>query len=392
MYPLRWFTLFVLDESKGTFAFRSAAVDMTVSADKINWIALIIFFIILFCLAIIIPKNLAVKPDFKYEKLIYGILYVMLALQFSLIVTGSRMGAETTNLQQMLIAFIYSFIPIDFFFLLIFIFSNKHKKILLIVAVYIILSFMTGSKSGFIHIALSLYCAYILKGGKIFSVKYIIVAGLLIIMYPVFTYFGYLVRLGQSFSLASFISVIQNKEIIMQGLLEISCRISGIDVLMIPPTDHSAVFSSFNIVLYLLKGLFTANVIDSLLLNDSRSVAIGRVFAEDFLGQDRTTVNGYEPTLYGIIHFSNTPVTTILVLLITVIGVLFIFNRYKNKWIVSSMLVFFIKNFCMIILSGTILNITITIRYLIMFVIFIEIYNLFTKSRINKYENNCIYN
>lgn len=371
MYPVRWYVLFKLDEDQGSFvrAFTSIVPD----EDKINWILLGIYFFILYCVALIIPVKISIRLQKKHKNLINVFLLMFTSINFLQILSGWRMGKEIAGITAFL-GFMNGVVPMDLLLLITLMFYNKKIKFIF-VFLYLLSSLLIASKAGIIHIILSIYTVYILKGGKIINKKFLIAVLIIALLYPILYYISTRQRKAMDFSMQGFYNFLGKENLFGFALILLSRRISGIDVLMLPRIENNIAFSFFSMFSYLAKGLFTSSIVNFFIKNN-RQIGQGRVFAEEFFGQDESIASSFESSLFGNIYLSNDFVAVTLLLSIVIISIFLIFYRFRKKWIMVLMNLYFIKTFCMIIMTGNVTNLTVLIRQTVILVFVFWIYNL----------------
>jgi hypothetical protein len=295
---------------------------------------------------------------------------------------GGGMGRRSGIFLRIL-NFIYSLLSIDLCFIVLFLFFKKSQKILFLL-IYIIISFLFGSKSGLLAVGFYMYSAHILKGGKIIEKKYILIMFLLVLSWPIVAYISSTVRSRGEFNLVNFFS--GQNFLLSTAIIGLSRRMGGIDILMISPMDDNVTFSTFNILLYLIKGIFTSGIIDTL-LGENYTIGIGTSFAEEFLGQAKGVPNAFSPTLFGVIYLSPDSILTSVLLLITTLGIFYLLIYFKKKWIISLMLLLQIIFFPRIVVfTGTVLQLTVVLRQIIFLFAIVLIYN-YTKEYPNYNRN-----
>jgi hypothetical protein len=378
MYPLRWFVLFRLDEQHGSFvtAFRG----IRPSEDKINWMLLCVYFFIIYCISFVIPKSISVRLKKKYKKMFKFFILFSIILKFLQILLGWRMDRYPTGILR-IIGFLDGLMPPDLLILIVILFFDI-KKSIIVIAINIMFSFFIASKAGLIHIALSIYSVYILRGGKIINKKFLILFFTIMILYPLIYYIMNRQRNDLIFSKEGLENFLKGENIILFAMLLLSRRITGIDILMIPKIENSMTFSLYSTISYLIKGVLPSNVIDFVIRND-RSIGQGRRFAEEYFGQNETIANAFEISLYGQLYFSNNIIGSIIVLSITIIGIFLLCYKFRNKWIISLTLIYFIKVFCTVIMTGGITGLTVIIRQIFVLIVFVSIYNSIYQNGIN---------
>jgi hypothetical protein len=163
-------------------------------------------------------------------------------------------------------------------------------------------------------------------------------------------------------------------------LVSISRRVSGLDVLMIKTITDNFIFSPFNIIMYFLKGVFTASFIDTLM--GTPSYGIGRMFAIEFLDQNKDLANGFEPTIFGVIFHSTNPLIVSLFLYILCLFPILFFRRQKNS-IAKLLLCYFILVLSTVIMSGTIVQLTQVFKFYLVLHILYYLYSKATKNAEN---------
>ena len=377
MYPLRYISLFYLDTSYWSFCFNNW--DFKVDNTKIEISYILIFVIFLFLFTLLFPKTIVIRVNNMQRQFIYLCSCITVFLSLILLVSGSKMGSNSNLFHKIVSFFMTSLIPRDFIILLVILFTKgMFKKFILLI--YISILFLSGSKSGIFLILLMFFVSHIALGKSVLNFKYICLFLTSIAFYPFFLYLGYINRFGVNLSFFDIKEIMLNYNIIETSFLQISRRLSGIDILMIDAIDNNIVFSVESILSYLFKGLSTAYIYD-IFISQQSSFGIGRSFAIEFLGQSKDLPNGFEPTLFGLIYFSNEPF--IIFILISVVSVitLFVILHFAKNWLGLSYIIFFIFQFTLLILTGTILNLTINIRYILFSLILYSLYKLFIKSK-----------
>jgi hypothetical protein len=358
-----------MDNAQYSFVYRFW--NYQASTDKIDWVLLTIFSLILYLIALIIPIKLTIILKNKHKKLLNILIWFTLGIFVTMTLSGGGMG-QRSGIFVRILNFIYSLLSMDLSFIFLFLFVKKSQKLFFLL-VYIIITFMFGSKSGLLTVGFYMYCIHILKGGKIIEKKYMLIMFLLILSWPIVAYISGNVRAREEFNLFDFFS--GRKFLLSVTIIGLSRRMGGIDILMISPIADNVTFSAFNIFLYLIKGIFTSGIIDAILGKDY-TVGIGTSFAEEFLGQTKGVPNAFSPTLFGIIHLSPDAILTSIILLIATLCIFYLLIYFKKKWIISLMLLMQIIIFPRIVVfAGTVLLLTAVVRQIIFLSAIMLLYN-----------------
>ncbi|MEZ8341242.1 hypothetical protein AB6D05_03970 [Vibrio cyclitrophicus] len=322
------------------------------------------FVLLQFSLVFFIPKRLFIDISKRFVNFLQLIFYVETALLFIVVLMGVKAGVNQNIVDKSVLFFVYSLMPISlvYFFLLIIKDNNKINTVLFLAP-----TILMASKSGMIFSLVLMLSAKVLKREPIFTFKVSLSILFVFLLYPVLITIAIFKRTGGESFLGFFTSLLSHMggdflSIYGFVLTSISRRVSGIDVLMIPTVIDNFVFSLPSIFLYALKGFFTAAFIDTMLSMDS--VGIGRLFAIEFLNQNKELANGFEPTFYGVVFHSLTPfVSSILLYCICLFPILFF--RFQKNNIASLMLCYFIFVYIFVFMSGTIVQLTQVFRFYI---------------------------
>ncbi len=373
LYPLRMFTL---DSHPRSFVF--ANFGYSVDWDRIAMSEFVLLFASLLVLALLVPKRLTLNVKSPHVKLIERIFYFEVIISFVVFyLLGSKMGMNLGIVEKLLLFFVYSLLPFDLmFFSLLLVVKNK-KKVIFICIIYGVLALLRGSKASLFFLLMALFSISVLRGGKIFNLKYILFSSFSVILFPTFAVLGYFFRGDFSFN-EMVNSLGFNSRVLEVAGVAFSRRISGIDVLMLNEIENNTVFSTVELGLYYLKGVFTAFFVD-VFRADGLSAGIGRMFAIEFLAQPKDVANAYGVTLLGVIHYSDNKVLTAILYFISTSGLLLAFNYYKKKWLVALVLLYFIYQFPIFMMSGSPIMLSTPIRYLTVFAVVMYGYNKYLR-------------
>lgn len=365
LYPLRYLTL-----SQDTYSFQFVKFDISADLIGLNLSYLAAFILLQLSLGFFIPKVFHINCNKKLIDFLQKIFYLETFLLFIVVLLGVRAGVNQTIVDKIILFFVYSLIPINliYFFLNITQIKNKWNTVL-----FLIPTILMASKSGMIFALLLILSAKILKKEKIINVKIIFGFLTVFLSYPVLITISAYHRFGTGNFFTFFISNLSNmgEDVLsLYGfvLTSISRRVSGLDVLMIPSVPDNFVFSITSILLYIMKGIFTASVVDGILSLDS--FGIGRAFAIEFLQQSKDLANGFEPTLYGIVFHSPNPlISTVILYILCLLPILFL--KYQKSSIALLLLCYFVFVYVFVFMTGTIVQLSQVFRF------YIVIYSLY---------------
>jgi hypothetical protein len=369
LYPLRIITL---DSHPQSFVFKNFGYGVDWS--RIAIYEYLLLFISILLLALFVPKQLTLKVKKPHIQLIEKIFYFEILISFVVFyLLGSKMGMNLGLVEKLLLFLVYSLLPFDLiFFSLLLIVKNKNK-IVIICIIYAVLALLRGSKASLFFLLMALFSISVLRGGKVLNFKYILFTALAVILFPTFAVLGYFFR-GE-FSFNEMINTLGfSTRVLEVAGVAFSRRISGVDVLMLEQIENNTVFSIGELGLYYLKGLFTAFFVDAF-RPDGLSAGIGRMFAIEFLSQPKDIANAYGVTLLGVIHYSNEKILISLLYFLSIAGLLTTLNIYKHKWVVAIVLLYFVYQFPIFIMSGSPIMLSTPIRYFIVLTVVIYLYN-----------------
>lgn len=381
LYVIRGYTL-----NTNPLSYQFIANGFNVNWRYIDFVSLILFLALYLSLSLIFPKKDVISWTLTDKKNIRNIfIFQNMMLLLAIVFFGARMGTES-NVFNRLILSIALILPILYTALGFFIVNSKSiKKICIGSILFILPTILLASKSGILQILMLLFGMSLLLGKKIINFKNSIIFICIIIIYPYVSIFAYYLRGEQTqYFLEFFLSHANNDQSFLYTSIEsISRRISGYDILMIPA--HSPLINISNFFEYLFKGIFSAGFIDALLSHE-QSYGIGRYFAINLLNVPSSTVIGIEPTLYGIAHFSDFPALYAILINVVAMFTLLII-RYFAKYSFLFKVFFYYQaiNFPIILITGTYLQITLQLRYLIFLTIIVGFFNFIKR---NKNENS----
>lgn len=376
MYPVRKYFLSI-DPKLYSFGKHFFVIYKEYNPEKvpINFIILGIIFIYLF--SFFIPKNLKVAKKNKNIKIVKLIFFIqVLLITFSTLVLKQKFGGQVTFSIYFFSIIIESILSREFIFLLILYNQMINKKnVKLYMFFYIIPSFLLGSKSGLINCLIYYIWLKLVLNEKIITKKIMVVVTSLYMLYPTLYSLSWMVRSG-NFTLN--FSYFQLKEV-MKPLILLSHRISGIDVFM---ADYNKILnidllSTYENILYFFKGIFGNSILKYFSLNTR---GYGRVFAEQVFFQPIDLINGYESSLIGTIFYSKNRVTLSIVLALILIISLIIIKKVTQKSKNGVFIVFFLIQINLLILTGLLNKLGITIRFFIIYYILISFTNLGEKN------------
>ena len=365
LYPVRYFTL-----SQNPYSFQFVKFDLSVDFFEFNLFHLILFILLQLSLYFFIPKAVYIKHNEKFIDFLQKLFYLETVLLLIVVLLGVRAGVNVTIVDKIVLFFVYSLIPINliYFFLNLTKIKNKWNTVL-----FLIPTILMASKSGMIFALLMILSAKILKKEKIINFKIVLGFLCVFLSYPVLITVAAYQRIEASSFFTFFTSNLSNmgEDVLsLYGfvLTSISRRVSGLDVLMIPTVTDNFVFSITSIILYIMKGIFTASAIDNILSLDS--FGIGRIFAIEFLQQSKELANGFEPTLYGIVFHSPNPlISAIILYFLCLLAILFL--KYQKSSIALLLLCYFVFMYVYVFMTGTIVQLSQIFRF------YIVIYSLY---------------
>jgi len=382
LYPVRVLSLLI---DQNSFVFQSYG--FRIVWDNINFFILFFIIIFFYLLSFFIPKVIEFSITNRKKNILIFIFLIQCILSIFNSMTGARMGNDISAFQKVLGGLVYSIIPIDFFFMTVLIIEKKTLKRSLFILFYIMTFFVIGSKSGIFNVILILFFVKISLGTKILFKRYLLIFSLTALSYPFLAVVSGFVRMGGQMNVQVLLensSQLINEhgiELLRYSLISLSRRLSGIDILMIPKMNNET-FSSLNILLYSIKGLIPAGIID-FVMNKS-TYSLGREFSIEFLKQDPNFVNAYGVSFIGTVLFSNSPFFVCIYLFLLLFLIIIILNKFRKNDFVVYLYIYFIIQFPLnVLMSGSPINITIIFRYLFyLFVLDFFIKNVFVVKQI----------
>lgn len=341
------------------------------SVEKIPLENIIIFILLLYLLAIIIPKRIKVNEISNY-RLYIKIFYIQNIFYASFLLLGVyTMGKEMNIVSRILFGLIDGILGRDFIFLIILIGKiQTNKKIKKYFLLYSLPSIIMGSKSGVILAIIYTLTILIGFNKKIFKIRYLIGVILVYLSYPLIYTLSWAIRLGGSID-----SRIYDEFSIYTPLELISKRVNAIDILMAEKNNILNIkeLSTSSLFEKIIAAILTRGAVSNFLNKDI--LPYGVVFSQEVMHQPKNIINGFEPTLFGVIYYSENMYQTFILLVVTIlILILFMYNLSKKNF--SIFLIIFLMTFLITIMTGIFANIYILFRYWIIF----NTINFFTKE------------
>ena len=276
------------------------------------------------------------------------------------------MGKEMGLVARILLGLVDGILGRDFIFLIIIIGRiQSNKKITKYFLMYSLPSIIMGSKSGIIIGIIYSFTILIGFNKKIFKVRYLIIIIISYLSYPLLYAISWVIRLGGKIDKTIF----ENFSI-YTPLELISKRVNAVDILMankdkIIDIEKFSIFSTFEKI---MSAILTRGFVSIILKRDI--LPYGVIFSQEVMHQPKDVINGFEPTLFGVIYYSKNMVQTSILMVITIIilmGIMYLISK-KNF---SLFLIIFLITFIITVMTGIFVNIYILFRYWIIFVILV---------------------
>lgn len=337
---------------------------------------LLIFILILYLIGLLIPQKIKLNkiPQYKFFlKIFYiqNVLYTLILL-FGFYTMGKEMGLVA----RILLGLVDGILGRDFIFLIIIIGRiQSNKKITKYFLIYSLPSIIMGSKSGIIIGVIYSFTILIGFNKKIFKVRYLIIIIISYLSYPLLYAISWVIRLGGKIDKTIF----ENFSI-YTPLELISKRVNAVDILMankdkIIDIEKFSIFSTFEKI---MSAILTRGFVSIILKRDI--LPYGVIFSQEVMHQPKDVINGFEPTLFGVIYYSKNMVQTSILMVVTIIilmGIMYIISK-KNF---SLFLIIFLITFVITIMTGIFVNIYILFRYWIIFVILVFLLKSLSKHQ-----------
>lgn len=338
------------------------------SINQLPFTKLFIYILILYLISIIIPNRIKLNKIPQYN-LILIIFYFQNIVYTTILLLGIyTMGKEMNLLARILLGLVDGILGRDFIFIIIIVGKiQNNEKIKKYFLIYSLPSIIMGSKSGIVVGIIYSFAILLGFNKKIFKFKYLIIVIMTYLSYPLLYAISWVVRLGGKIDRTIF----ENFSI-YTPLELISKRVNAIDILMANKEIIEDInkFSVYPLFQSIMAAIFTRGVTSSIF--NKQILPYGVIFSREVMQQPDYVVNGFEPTLFGVIYYSKNMFETTLLLFITVL--VFIFFMYilsKNNF--SLFLIIFFITFIVTIMTGIFANIYILFRYWIIFITIVYI-------------------
>jgi hypothetical protein len=326
-------------------------------------IYVVAFIVILYILSITVPKKMAlIKPSKKEYKWLFKINYILAAVFIGYnFIFGIFMGGGTDTIAaRVSFGLVMSILPLSLLAFILIIYADQFKyNRLLVFLPFIASSVLYGSKAALIFIFLYLIAYKLLIRERIVDAKNVILFIIAIVLYPIVSIYSYYIRLREA-NLILFINEsldhLFNSDISYFKILisSLSNRITAIDIFSLDPIKTSWLLDVDGTIIYFLKGIFVAQIVDLYVVHSTFSV--GRVFAIEYLGQNVDVSNAFEMTLLGNILLSGTQTATACFVFLLVTST-FLLMRYLSdhkKWYFQIMYLYYLLQIVILIMTGNI--------------------------------------
>nr|QFC18367.1 putative membrane protein [Vibrio parahaemolyticus]QOS16129.1 hypothetical protein VP33_00015 [Vibrio parahaemolyticus] len=356
LYAVRFFTLDYNDRSLQFYSHGYRA-----DLSQIDLSIVLVWFISGLLVSLFVPRKSWLQPSFALIRFLKFMFYFETFMLIVVIFIGVKSGSDQNIIQKGFLFFVYSMVPLNFVFFSLLVSNEcKAKHVLM----YVIPTILIASKSGMIFALVMYLTSRMLLKKTILSPKVIFILLSVVLAYPVLIVSAGLLRNGQ-FSILNlyegFFGMGSNVyELYMITLTSISRRISGLDVLFIPLIPDNETFSFLNLLLFSLKGLLTAGLVDS--LTGMPSFGLGRYFAIEYFNQPIELANGFEPTMFGIIYHTSDKILVSILLMSLSVSPFLIF-RFRNTPLSLLYMSYFIFSLMFIVMTGIVAHLPQVFRF-----------------------------